>query len=332
MTNNNKNPGKQHKPKIVFLDAKTVGEVPNFNILQKLGDIEIFENTREELIIERCKGKDIIITNKVPLKKNTLVSLPEVKLICVTATGINNIDIEYSSERGIQVKNVTDYSTESVAQVTFAMLLHLINRTCYYDTFVKSGAYARSDLFTHFGKPFWELSGKRMGIIGLGTIGRRVAQIAQGFGMEVVFYSTTGRNNNIHFKRFDLNTLLSKSDVVSIHAPLNENTKGLIDYEKICLMRSCAILLNTGRGGIVKEEDLARALNNDIIGAAGIDVLENEPIEPNNPLLNINNKDKILITPHIAWTSIEARQRLIEKLARNIKEFVKSEFGISRSR
>ena len=317
------NSAKRNKLKIVFLDANTVGEVPNFKVLAKQGDIEIFENTSQHQILERCQGKDVIITNKVQLNKEILEALPDLKLICVAATGINNINIEYAEHRGIQVKNVTDYSTESVAQVTFAMLLYLINRPYYYDTFVKSGAYAKSDLFTHFGKPFWELHGKRMGIIGLGTIGRRVAQIAQSFGMEVVFYSTTGRNNNINYKRFDLNTLLGTSDVISIHAPLSDQTRGLIDYEKFKLMRSCAILLNTGRGGIVVEKDLARALNENLIGTAGIDVLENEPINNDNPLLKVNDKEKILITPHIAWTSIEARQRLIDKLARNIESYEK---------
>lgn len=314
-------PSNRKKLKIVFLDANTVGEVSNFKVLEKQGDLEIYDNTPKDLIIERCLGKEVIITNKVILDNKVIEALPDLKLICVAATGVNNIDLESTGKRGIQVKNVTGYSTESVAQLTFAMLFYLINRLSYYDAFVKSGAYSRSELFTHFGKPFWELSGKRMGIIGLGTIGRRVAQISQAFGMEVVFYSTTGRNNNINYKRFDLDTLLGTSDVISIHAPLTDNTRKLINYEKLLKMRSCAILLNTGRGGIIVEEDLARALNENIIGAAGVDVLENEPINANNPLLKVYDRDKILITPHIAWTSIEARQKLIDRLARNIKDF-----------
>jgi glycerate dehydrogenase len=308
---------------IVFLDAKTVGEVANFKVLEKQGDLEIYENTEPGQVVERCRGKEVIITNKVILTREIMEQLPDLKLICIAATGTNNIDMQYTMEKDIQVKNVKGYSTESVAQHTFSMLLHLVNRPWYYDNYVKSGAYAKSDMFTHFGVPFWELSGKRLGIVGLGTIGRRVAQIAQGFGMEVVFYSTTGRNNNINYKRFDLETLLSTSDVVSIHAPLTEQTKGLISYEMMKKMRPCAIILNTGRGGIVDEADLARALNDNLIGGAGIDVLVNEPIEPGNPLLKIMDKEKLLITPHIAWTSIEARQRLIERLAKNIDEFKK---------
>lgn len=308
---------------IVFLDAKTVGEVANFRVLEKQGNLKIYENTSPDEVVDRCKDTEVIISNKVNLDSAILTRLPNLKLICIAATGTINIDTEYTDKKGIQIKNIKGYSTDSVAQHTFAMLLYLVNRPQYYDNYVKSGAYARSNIFTHFGNPFWELSGKRLGIVGLGSIGRRVAQIAQSFGMEVVFYSTTGRNNNINFKRFDLDTLLATSDVVSIHAPLNEQTRGLINYSNLKKMRPCAIILNTGRGGIISEADLARALNENIIGGAGLDVLENEPVEAGNPLLKIMDKDKLLVTPHIAWTSIEARQRLIESLARNIEEFKK---------
>ncbi|MCB8998792.1 MAG: D-2-hydroxyacid dehydrogenase [Bacteroidales bacterium] len=308
---------------IVFLDAKTVGEVSNFRVLEKQGTLKIYETTSPADIIERCKDQDVVITSKVKITEEIMSQLPDLKLICVAATGMNNIDLEAAGKLRIKVMNVASYSTESVAQLTFSMLLYLVNHLNYYDSYVKSGAYSGSDIFTHFGPAFWELNGKRLGIIGLGNIGRRVAQIAQSFGMEVVFYSTTARNNNINYKRFDLDTLLSTSDVVSIHAPLTDQTRALINYEKIHMMRPCAILLNTGRGGIIVEEDLARALNDNLIAAAGIDVLEHEPPSALNPLLQIKNKEKILITPHIAWTSIEARQRLIDKLAKNIEEFRK---------
>ncbi len=309
--------------KIAFLDAKTVGEVANFKVLEKQGELKIYETTLPEEVVERCLDREVIIVNKVIINKAVMDQLPKLKMICVSATGTNNIDLEYAEKKGITVSNVAGYSTESVAQMTFTMLLYLINRPYYFDAYVKSGAWSKSNMFTHFGHPFWELNGKKMGIIGLGTIGRRVAQISQSFGMEVVFYSTTGRNNNINFKRFDLDTLLGTSDIVSIHAPLTEQTRGLINYEKMKMMRSCAILLNTGRGGIIVEQDLARALNNNIIGGAGIDVLEKEPIAPDHPLLKITDKEKLIITPHISWTSIEARQRLIDRVARNIDEFRK---------
>jgi glycerate dehydrogenase len=305
----------------VFLDKKTIGEVTNFNLLHKLGTVDVYENTQEDEVVSRAEGKEVIITNKVVVNREMMETLPDLKLICVAATGTDNIDLEYAKEKGITVKNVVSYSTESVAQSTFAMLLHLLNRISYYEAYVKSGAYARGDIFTHHGPAFWELNGKRLGVIGLGNIGRRVARIAEGFGMEIVFYSTTGRNNNINFRRFDLDTLLGTSDVVTIHAPLTETTRDLIDFEKMKLMRPCAIILNTGRGGIINEADLARALNENIIAGACIDVLSTEPIKSNNPLLKVVDREKILITPHMAWASLEARARLIEGVVRNIEQF-----------
>ena len=309
--------------KIVFLDKKTIGEVSNLNLIHRLGEIEMFDNTLPEDVVERTTGMDVIITNKVMIDKKIIDALPDLKLICIAATGMNNVDTEYAKEKGIETKNVVAYSTDSVAQTTFSMLLYLLNRTAYYDAYVRSSAYGRSDIFTHHGPAFWELAGKRFGIIGLGNIGRRVAKIAEGYGMEVVFYSTTGRNNNINYKRFDLDTLLNTSDVVSIHAPLTDLTENLLTYEKMKMMRACAILLNTGRGGIINEADLVRALNENLIGAAGLDVLTQEPINQDSPLLKVMDKDKIIITPHIAWASIEARERLIEKIAKNIEAFIR---------
>jgi glycerate dehydrogenase len=309
--------------KIAFLDLATIGKVDNLKLLSKLGQFETFEQTDPEEVVDRCRGKEIVIVNKVEMTDKVMMQLPELKLICVAATGVNNVDLNYAQNNGIEVKNVSGYSTDSVAQLTFTMLLYLINKPFYYDNFVKSGVYSKSGSFTHHQEPFWELKGKRMGIIGLGTIGRQVARIAESFGMEVVFYSTTGRNNHISYKRFELDDLLKSSDVVSIHAPLNQQTRDLITYEKIKLMRPCAILLNLGRGGIIHEKDLARALNDNLIAAAGIDVMEQEPIHADNPLLKLFDKEKILITPHMAWASKESRELLVEKLARNIEVYMK---------
>jgi len=308
---------------IVFLDTNTIGKVDNMKLLSKLGKFEAFESTGPDEVVERCQGKEIVIVNKVAMYEDVLKQLPELKLICVAATGINNVDLNYAKNNGIEVRNVAGYSTDSVAQLTFTMLLYLVNKPYYYDSYVKSGAYSRSGSFTHHNEPFWELKGKRMGIVGLGTIGRQVARIAESFGMEVVFYSTTGRNNHISYKRFELDDLLKSSDVVSIHAPLNNQTRDLITYEKIKLMRPCAILLNLGRGGIINEKDLARALNDNLIGAAGIDVMEQEPINADNPMLKLFDKEKILITPHMAWASKESRELLVEKVARNIEVYLK---------
>ena len=308
---------------IVFLDNQTIGKVNNIKLLGKLGKIDLFESTEPDQVVERCLGKEVVISNKVQLTAKIMAQLPDLKLICVAATGINNVDLDYAMKKGIVVKNVTAYSTDSVAQLTFTMLLYLVNRPHYYDNYVKSGAYSKSNSFTHHDEPFWELKGKRIGIIGLGTIGRQVARIAESFGMEVVFYSTTGRNNHINYKRFELDDLLKSSDVITIHAPLNEYTHGLINYEKMKLMRPCAVLLNLGRGGIIVEKDLAKALNDNLIGAAGIDVMEHEPIEAGNPLLKIYDKEKILITPHMAWASKESRELLVEKIAKNIEIYQK---------
>ena len=309
--------------KIAILDLDTIGKVDNLKLLSKLGHLETFDSTLPEEVVDRCLGKEIVIVNKVVMSEEVMKKLPDLKLICVAATGVNNVDLNYAQNNGIEVKNVSGYSTDSVAQLTFTMLLYLVNKPYYYDNYVKSGAYARSGSFTHHQEPFWELKGKRMGIIGLGTIGRQVARIAESFGMEVVFYSTSGRNNHISYKRFELDDLLKSSDVVSIHAPLNQQTRDLVTYEKIKLMRPCAILLNLGRGGIINEKDLARALNDNLIAAAGIDVMEQEPINADNPLLKLFDKEKILITPHMAWASQESRELLVEKLARNIEVYLK---------
>ena len=309
---------------IVFLDQKTIGKVDNLKLLSKIGKLDTYETTEPGQVVERCKDREIVIVNKVEMTEEVMKQLPDLKLICVAATGVNNVDLNYAGNNGIEVKNVAGYSTDSVAQLTFTMLLYLINKPYYYDTYVKSGAYSRSGSFTHHNEPFWELKGKRLGIIGLGTIGRQVARIAESFGMEVVFYSTTGRNNHISYKRFELEDLLKSSDVVSIHAPLNNQTRNLITYDRMKLMRPCAILLNLGRGGIVNEKDLAKALNENVIAAAGIDVMEHEPINADNPLLKLFDKEKILITPHMAWASKESRELLVEKIARNIEIYLKS--------
>lgn len=308
---------------IVFLDTETIGKVDNIKMLSKLGELEMFESTNPNQVVERCLSKEIVIINKVNMTAEIIKQLPDLKLICIAATGTDNVDLDHAEKNGIQVKNVSGYSTDSVAQLTFTMLLYLVNKPSYYDSYVKSGAYSRSGSFTHHSEPFWELKGKRLGIIGLGTIGRQVARIAEAFGMEVVFYSTTGRNNHISYKRFELDDLLKSSDVISIHAPLNENTRDLITYEKIKLMRPCAIILNLGRGGIINEAGLARALNDNVISAAGIDVMEQEPINRDNPLLKLYDKEKILITPHMAWASKESRELLVEKISRNISLYQK---------
>ncbi len=315
--------------RIVILDAKTLGDDIDLSVFEQFGDVEVYPTTAPSELFERIQFADIIITNKVVIDKEAINTARNLKLICVAATGYNNVDVLYAREKGIAVTNVAGYSTESVVQTTFGMLFYLLMHLRYYDDYVKSSNYSHSDIFTHIGRPFWEINGKRWGIIGLGTIGRRVAQVAESFGCDVIYYSTSGVEREEKYPRYPLDELLKTSDIVSIHAPLNEKTKNLITIKELGLMKKDAILLNLGRGGIVNEKDLAIALDSNMIGGAGLDVLEKEPINPDNPLLKIKNKEKLLITPHIAWTSIEARKRLVSEIVENIRAFLN---GVERNR
>ncbi len=301
-----------------------MGFVPNLDILNSLGEVTYYPVTAPAETIARLMDADIAITCKVVIDKPVIDKISSLKLICVAATGLNNIDWEYARQKGIEVKNVAAYSTNSVAQATFSLILALLNHIEYYDNYVKSGSYSSNDMFTHMGRTILELNGKEFGIIGLGTIGKRVAEIAKAFGCNIIYYSTSEKNDNKEYKRVNLDYLLSNSEFISIHAPLNEATRNLINYEKLMLMKPSAIIINTGRGGVIDEAALARALDEDLIAGAGLDVFSKEPIESNNPLLHIKNKEKIIFSPHSAWTSIEARKLLIEKIAVNIKEFIRS--------
>ncbi len=309
--------------KLVFLDTKTIGSIPNQHLLDKFGEVTYYSTTEPDETLERIREADVVITNKVVLNQEMIERAAQLKLICVAATGTNNIDKTAALKAGIPVKNASNYSTNSVAQGTIALLLHLLNKVSYFDQYVKEGHYSKSDIFTHFGKSFWELTGKRFGILGLGNIGRQVAKIAIAFGAEVVYYSASGQNTQQPYLRLELEEFLSTSDIISIHAPLNEYTQNLINYDRIKRMKKSALLLNAGRGGIINEADLARALNEDLIAGAGIDVYTVEPILSENPLLQVINPEKIALTPHVTWASIESRTTLMEKISNNIEEFIK---------
>lgn len=308
--------------KIIFLDARTLGEVPNLGQLAELGEVTLHPDTQPDKVIERIQGAEVVISNKVKVSREAMSSTPSLKLICVAATGMNNIDLEAAAELGIQVKNVKGYSTDSVAQETFALLLSLLNSTAYYDAYVKTGEYSQERIFTHLGRPYWELNGKRFGILGLGEIGRQVARIALAFGAEVVYFSASGQTYNTIYKQLELNEFLQTSDVISIHAPLSPQTENLINYERISQMKPTTLLLNTSRGGIIHEADLVKALENDLIAGAAIDVFTQEPIPASHPYLQLQKKEKLLLAPHIAWSSIEARTRLVHKVAENIREYL----------
>lgn len=307
--------------KIVFLDAKTIGDDIDLSGYDKLGEVVKYGFSTPEEARERTKDADVIVLNKVVIDEKSIGEAENLKLVCVTATGTNNLDKEYLAQRGIEWRNVAGYSTETVAQHTFALLFYLMEKLRYYDDYVKTEKYVGDVTFTHFAKVFPELSGKTWGIIGLGAIGRRVADIAGMFGCRVIYYSTSGKNSQPGYERVDFDTLLAESDIVSVHAPLDENTQGLMNAEAFAKMKSSAIFLNLGRGPIVVEADLADALNNGTIAAAGLDVLSVEPMRGDNPLRTIKDSERLIITPHIAWASVEARTRLMKIIEGQIKEY-----------
>lgn len=307
--------------KIVLLDALTFGDT-DLSSFKQFGEVEIFQTTSKEQTQERIYNADVIVTNKVVISDAVMANAPNLKLICVAATGMNNIDLEAAKKRAIEVKNVSGYSTDSVVQHTFSMLFYLVGHSKYYDEFVKSGAYSKSPIFTDVTKPFFEIKGKKWGIIGLGTIGRKVANVAKTFGAEICYYSTSGKNDSSDFLKSDLQDLLKVCDIVSIHAPLNEKTLNLLGYEQLLMCKDKAVVLNLGRGGIIDEEAIARIIDEKNI-SFGLDVLEKEPIREDHPLLRVKNRENLYITPHIAWASVEARDKLIAGVVENIKSFIR---------
>ena len=306
---------------IVLLDAKTLGDDLDLSALEAFGTLTRYDTTSEEETLERIIDAEIVIANKVVLSANTLKQTKKLKLICIAATGTNNVDLEAAKLQNIEVKNVKGYSTNSVVQHTFAMALYLLEKMSYYDAVVKDNSWAESGLFTDISRPFYEISGKRWGIVGMGMIGQSVARIATAFGAEVSYHSTSGKNLNHAYPHKTLEFILKDCDIISIHAPLNNSTYDLINEINLPYIKEKAILLNLGRGGIVNETDLAFELDRREI-YAGLDVLETEPITLNNRLNEVKHKERLLITPHIAWTSIEARKKLLEGIVKNIETFL----------
>ena len=306
---------------IVLLDAKTLGHDLNLFPLEQFGTVTRYDTTTEEKTLERIVDADIVITNKVVITASMLVQTKKLKLICIAATGMNNVDLDAAKSQGIDVKNVAGYSTQSVVQHTFSMALYLLEQMSYYDTVVKDGTWSESGLFTDVSKPFYEIAGKKWGIIGFGTIGQEVAKVATAFGAEVVYHSTSGENLHHTYTHLSLEFLLKDCDIISIHAPLNDKTYKLINENNLSYIKENAILLNLGRGGIVDETDLAFELDRRKI-YAGLDVLEIEPLSSTNRLKEVKHQERLLITPHIAWTSVEARKKLLQGIVKNIKTFL----------
>ena len=307
--------------KIVFLDAQTLGSDISLAPVSDLGDYVSYPFTKPEDVFERIAGFDVVITNKVWMGKEQIDASPALKLICVAATGTNNVDTAYAASKGIPVRNAVDYSTESVTQVTWMHILNLVGKARYFDDYVKDGSYSTSGCFTNATVPFFELRGKTYGTVGLGNIGSRVAGVAEAFGMKVLYYPTSGKPHSDRYEAdTDLDSFLSRCDVVSVHCPLNERTNGLIGYEQLTRMKRSAVIVNMGRGGIVVEADLARALDEGLIAGAATDVFTKEPLPSGHPYLKMQHPERLLLTPHIGWASREARICLVDKIAANIKD------------
>ena len=312
--------------KLVILERDTYGNDIDFDALEALVDEVIaYPVTAQEDVARRVQDADFVLVNKLLMQKSSLSGAKNLKLLLEGATGYNNIDLDYVRSRGLGAANVAGYSVQIVPQHTFALYLSLSEHIAHFDHYVKSGAYSRSGVFSHFMPGFTELEGKTWGIVGLGNIGKRVARIAEAFGCHVIYYSTSGRNNNPDYAQVDFDTLLKESDVVSIHAPLNTDTKGLFNAAAFAKMKPSAVLINVGRGPIVDEPALVDALNNGQIAGAGLDVMETEPLPADSPLFNVKDPDKLLMTPHMAWASVEARQRLVNEVALNLKAFLRGE-------
>ncbi|MBO4679174.1 MAG: D-2-hydroxyacid dehydrogenase [Lachnospiraceae bacterium] len=307
---------------IVVLERSSVGMDVSIDSFNELGNVTAYNNTAYEEIAERVKDADIVVANKSRLNADTLKDAKNLKLICEFATGFDNVDVEYCKSRGIGVCNVRDYSTDMVAQHTFAMALFLSEKLSHYDTFVKSGKYADHTSFSYFNMPFNELAGKTWGIIGMGNIGRKVAKIASAFGCRVIFYSVTGKSTVTEYEKVDFDTLLKESDYLSLHCPLSDLSRGIINKDALKKMKKTAILINVARGPVVNQNDLYDALVSDEIAAAGLDVLDKEPIAKDNPLQKIQDSTKLIITPHLAWASVEARERCVKLNYDNIKAFL----------
>jgi len=307
--------------KIVVLERNSVGTDVEVNY-EELGEVTYYGNTTtKEEVMARVSDAEIIVANKSPMNEETLQGAPNVKLLCQLATGYDNVDLAYCKKRGIRVTNVADYCTDMVAQHTFALALALTEKLPHYDNYVKSGEYSRQDRFSNFDIPFYELAGKTWGIVGMGNIGKKVAQIATAFGCKVIFHSVTGKSTCKDYEMVDKETLLSESDFLSLHCPLSELTLNFIDKEAMKKMKKTAILINVARGKVVNNRDLYEALENGDIKAAGLDVVEKEPLEFSNPLSQIQDSNKLIITPHLAWGSVEARVRCVEEVRANIKAF-----------
>lgn len=309
--------------KVVVADTDSVGQDMDYSIYDDLGEVVYYpDKINDDNAKERLKDAEVLMINKSVITEAVLDAAPKLKLICEFATGFDNANVDLCKSRGVKVANVVNYSTASVAQHTFALLFYLMENSRHYDEFVKSGGYANQPHFCCLDIPFEELEGKTYGIVGMGNIGRKVAQIATAFGAKVIFYSTSGNSTCTDYERVSFDELLNRSDVISIHCPLTDRTNNLFNKEAFDKMKETAILINVARGAVVSEKDLADALKEGKIKAAGLDVLSPEPMAKNSPLLDIQDSGKLFVTPHMAWGSTEARKRCLMEVKKNVLAFM----------
>lgn len=306
--------------KIVILDSLTLGEV-DLKRFEDFGELSIYSHTQKDEILPRCKDAEIIITCKVPFDAQTLDALPALKLIALTSTGTNIIDLQKAKELGVEVRNVAGYSTFAVAQHTLMLVLALLAKLPFYDEYCKSSKWCDSLVFTHIVEGCEEIEGKEWGIVGFGSIGKQTAKLASALGAKVSYASTSGQNNDKSFPQKSLEELLSSSDIISIHSPLNPQTYHLLDFSKLSLLKNNAILINVGRGGIIDEDALVERMKESEI-CFGSDVLEVEPLKKNHPLLTPSLLPRLLLTPHTAWAYRQTRERLIDSVYQNVKTFL----------
>lgn len=311
--------------KLVVLERNSAGTDVDVSCFEKFGEVEYYPNTVAENTAQRVRDADIIMANKAPLNETTLKDAPNVKLICLLATGFDNVDLAYCKSRGIKVTNVVNYCTSTVAQHTLLLALALSEKLAFYDNYVKSGTYSTQDRFSNFDRAFYDLEGKTWGIVGMGTIGRRVAGLAKVFGCKVIFYSASGKSTCTDYERVEFDTLLQESDILSLHCPLSDRTRGLIDKDALLKMKETAILVNVARGPVVDTQALYDALIANQIAGAGLDVLEREPMTKDNPLAQIKDSTKLIITPHMAWASVESRTHMVQEVVKNIEAFLAGE-------
>ena len=308
--------------KIVFLDASTIGADIDLSLFERYGELTVYGTTTQEQFVERVADSDVVIINKLKVGRSNLPECKSVKLVCVTATGFDNIDTEYCKENGIAVCNVVGYSTQNVAQLTLAMVLSLICHLKEYDRSVYDGSYTRGGVANILTPIYHEIYGKTWGIVGYGNIGKQVGTVAKALGCKVIVYKRTPVNDE---ECVDIDTLCRESDIISVHTPLNDGTRGLISRERIDMMKDDAILVNVARGAVCDEEAIAEAIIEGRLGGVGIDVYSNEPFGDDHPCARIAGRDNVILTPHMAWGSYEARTRCCEEIALNIESYLKGE-------